>query len=140
MASCCTQSPSKKYICPQNKNSYLHVPQSTVLQHIKTPWKTPLKAQYYYFCDDPECDVVYFGSDDSVINKSELRSVVGIKEQSNKNALICYCFDISYSQIKENNELKQFVIQQTKDKLCSCEVQNPSGRCCLKDFPKNCNG
>jgi len=137
MASCCTQSPSNRHTCPENNNRYLQVPRLTVLQHIKKPWNASLNAKSYYFCDDEDCDVVYFGDDDSTIKRSQLRSIVGVKEQDRYDALICYCFDITYSQAEKNNELKQFVIQQTKDKLCSCESQNPSGRCCLKDFPKN---
>ena len=31
------------------------------------------------FCDDPNCDVVYFGEDNSVIAKEQIRTVVGIK-------------------------------------------------------------
>jgi hypothetical protein len=28
------------------------------------------------------------------------------------------------------------VIEQTRLHNCACDVRNPSGRCCLKDFPK----
>jgi hypothetical protein len=31
------------------------------------------------------------------------------------------------------------VMAQTKAGLCSCDTSNPSGRCCLKDFPKPTN-
>ena len=145
MSSCCstssvflaTDSP-KRHQCPINGKSYLQVPQSTILQHIKKPWHSEysnLVEQAYYFCSDPECDVVYFGENNVVVDKSELRTLVGVKEPENQNALCCYCFDISYAEARKDSNLKQYVIEKTKNKHCSCESQNPSGRCCLKDFP-----
>ena len=35
-----------------------------------------------------------------------------------------------------NKEIKDFVIKSTKEKTCACTTRNPSGKCCLKDFPK----
>ncbi|HIJ21725.1 MAG: hypothetical protein HON68_01210 [Gammaproteobacteria bacterium] len=92
-------------------------------------------AQHHYFCDDSNCDVAYFGNDDSVIYKSQVRTNIGVKEQSNKK-LLCYCFGVSDEDYQLNPSTKDFVIEQTKMGMCSCETSNPSGRCCLKDFPK----
>jgi hypothetical protein len=125
----------RKFTCPINKQQYIEVAKKTILQHIKSPWNNKLKDQQYYFCDDPHCNVVYFGLTGSVINKNELRTVVGKKEESDET-LICYCFGVSKKLAKENAEIKTYVTQQTKEKNCACDVRNPSGRCCLKDFPK----
>ncbi len=144
--SCCSSSKdtsseslsSKRRLCPANGKEYLQVPFSTILQHIKKPWNqenTLQSEQAYYFCSDPDCDVVYFGEDDTLINKSDLRTLVTIKEPSNADALACYCFDITLKEVKNDPKLKQYVIDKTKNNLCACESQNPSGRCCLKDFP-----
>jgi len=111
---------------------------STILQHIKKPWalhQTHLIEQLYYFCTDPSCEVVYFGENEMFINKSELRMLVGIKEPDNDEALSCYCFDVSHKETRNNSKIKQYIIEKTKNNLCSCESQNPSGKCCLKDFP-----
>ncbi len=144
--SCCSSDNVKKventspkhHICPQNGKKYLQVPYSTLLQHIKKPWNQKLKElseKSYYFCSDPDCEVVYFDESDSTITKSELRTLVGIKELQNDNAMACYCFDITLAEAKNNPKLKQYVIDQTKNNLCSCKSRNPSGRCCLKDLP-----
>jgi hypothetical protein len=125
----------RKFTCPVNEQQYTEVAKKTILQHIKSPWNMQLKEQQYYFCDDPNCDVVYFGLTGSVINKNELRTVVGKKEKSDE-MLVCYCFGVSKKIAKEHVEVKAYVTQQTKDKNCACDVRNPSGRCCLKDFPK----
>lgn len=142
MSSCCSSSPTtespKHHTCSENDKEYLQVPFSTVLQHLKKPWDpehVELTEQGYYFCTDPDCDVVYFAEDNSIIKKAALRTLVGIKEPENDNAMSCYCFDITHREVKNNPQLKQYVIEKTKNKLCACESYNPSGRCCLKDFP-----
>ena len=139
MSECCTpekskNSPAKRYSCPLNNKEYLQVSIKTILHHLKEPWRFELIDQAYYFCDDPLCDVVYFGQDDSVIDRGQLRTPVGIKEPS-EDALICYCFGVTKRQASSNDKIKSFVIEQTKAGSCSCETHNPSGRCCLKDFP-----
>ena len=144
--SCCSSSskpvsnkPSKRHNCPKSATECLQVPYSTVLQHVKKPWDNGsdlLDENVYYFCTDPDCEVVYFTEDNLVINKTELRTLIGIKELTNDDALACYCFDITLAEARNNNKLKQFVVTKTKNNFCSCESHNPSGRCCLKDFPK----
>jgi len=122
-----------KFKCPVNGKQYAGVSNKTILLHINEPWNWDGKTQGYYFCEDPECEVVYFGEDESIITKSALRTVIGIKEKS-EEALICYCFGVSKRAVVDS-QIKKFVIKNTKDHACACEIRNPSGRCCLKDFP-----
>ncbi len=144
MSNCCSKSNQnqqklKRHRCPENDKEYGEVPYKTLLHHVKEPWNLALKEQAYYFCSAPDCNVVYFGSDNSTIHKDQLRAKVGIKETSD-DALICYCFDVSRATARmdalSENKAKTFVIEQTKKSLCSCATHNPSGKCCLKDFPK----
>ena len=140
MSDCCSSKKEmeqhpKRHVCSENGKQYLEVPYGTVLHHIKQPWKLAPKKQAYYFCEDSNCEVVYFGIDNSTICKDQLRTKVGIKETSD-DALICYCFGVSKSEARTNKQAKTFVIEQTKNSLCSCTIHNPSARCCLKDFPK----
>jgi len=141
MPDCCSSEKEVKptdnrYVCPVNGRRYLEVPYRTILHHLKNPWELELKQQRYYFCDDPDCDVVYFAEDDTCINKSMLRTKVSCKEFE-ANTLICYCFGVTRDEAIKNENTKKFVIKETKNASCSCEVNNPSGRCCLKDFPKH---
>ncbi len=131
---CSTGLPSRSHTCPVNGRKYKSVALKTILHHIASPWKWVEKQQGYYFCDDPNCDVVYFGEDDSIIKKSELRTIVGIKDEK-PDALACYCFGVSYSEAQLNPGIKEFIIQKTKDGICSCDTSNPAGRCCLRYFP-----
>lgn len=135
-ASACTSgSHPRKKKCPANGKEYASVSMMTVKHHIKEPWSWEKRDQGYYFCDDPECDVVYFGEDDEVIEQPGLRTSVGIKE-NRQNSILCYCFGVTLAEATNNPEIRNFVLEETKGKTCACETRNPSGRCCLKHFPK----
>ena len=141
MSDCCSSScsaaaPPKKHKCPVNGIEYAEVSARTIIHHIKNPWQWTEKKQGYYFCEDPNCDVVYFGEDGSVISRSEVRTAIGIKDKSS-DSLVCYCFGVSKAEAISNPSIKDYVIQSTRIGLCSCETSNPSGRCCLKDFPRD---
>jgi hypothetical protein len=127
-----TEAPGR-YRCPVNGREYPRVKTRTLLHHVKQPWELPLSAQGYYFCDDPDCDVVYFGQDDSVVNKEKVRTRVWQKA-ADPGSDVCYCFGVSREQAKKNKAITQFIAEQTKKGNCACTTRNPSGRCCLKDF------
>ena len=140
MIDCCstagnTNTFPKKHICPVNGKAYGLISPVTIKHHIKAPWLWAEKRQGYYFCSDPDCEVVYFGQDDSVIEKSSVRTEIGAKEKS-MDGLICYCYGISRSEAQNNPLSRQFVIEETKHQRCACETRNPSGKCCLEGFPK----
>jgi hypothetical protein len=141
MSDCCSTSDNKsahpkKYRCPCNRLEGAEVTTKTIFHHIKQPWLWQHKDIRYFFCEDPNCDVVYFGEDHSTITKSQLRTQVGIKELSNDTPA-CYCFDVSKTDALNDPEIRKYVISQTKQAQCACDVRNPSGRCCLKDFPRS---
>lgn len=140
MSDCCSTccSPKafpKRHICPANGKEYGQVSSTTIKHHINAPWSWVEKDQGYYFCSDPDCSVVYFGQDNSVIEKAQVRTEVGVKEKS-ENALVCYCYGVAKSEAQNNPLTRQFVIEETKQQRCACETKNPSGKCCLPDFPK----
>lgn len=139
MSDCCLSPPGvaapRKHTCPVNGIECAEVPVRTILHHLKRPWAWKEERQRYFFCDAADCDVVYFGEDGSTIPKAEVRSTVGIKETSLDSPL-CYCFGISQLDAAADPALREFVMQKTQLGLCSCATSNPSGRCCLKDFPR----
>lgn len=140
MAACCSTTENKpanpkKRCCPENGISGTEVSAKTISHHIKEAWAWKNEGVRYFFCADPDCEVVYFGDDNSTITKSQLRTQVGIKEASDDTPA-CYCFGISKADAKNDPSIREYVMSQTKHAQCSCEVSNPSGRCCLKDFPR----
>lgn len=140
MADCCAASADKtehprKRVCPSCGTQCGEVSCRTIVHHIAHAWQWESSGQCYYFCDVPDCELVYFGDDDSVVLKSQLRTQVGIKEAS-ADTLLCYCFGVSKADARNDPGIRDFVAAQTKLGLCSCATSNPSGRCCLKDFPR----
>lgn len=140
MTLCCTSSNNthSKAACPVNGQLYPQIRRRTVLHQIRQPWQQALTAEHYYFCDDPNCDVVYFSNDQQIIVQSELRQPVGQKSTA-ADKPVCYCFDILLADLQTARDqiaLKAFITEQTKNSACDCEIRNPSGKCCLKDFPK----
>ena len=140
MADCCTASECKtthpkKLRCPVNGVEYAEVSARTITHHIKNSWQWQDKGLRYFFCDDPRCEVVYFGEDGSTITASQLRTPVGVKDGSG-DALLCYCFGVTRADAQNDPEIRDFVAAQTKQGLCACDTRHPSGRCCLKDFPR----
>jgi len=145
MSDCCSSENRKainrekikitKLECPTCGKKSLTVSQKTILHHMDQSWQKQLSDQAYFYCRDAKCGVVYFTEDQQIIEKSSVRTRIGIKEDSDK-ALICYCFGVNKSEATTNKNAKAFVVKMTKESMCSCDTANPSGRCCLRDFPK----
>ena len=140
MADCCSTTENKavhpgKRCCPVCGMEGAVVQIRTISHHLRQAWKWEHKDIHYYFCNGQGCDVVYFGDDDSVIRKSQLRTRVGIKETAS-DAPACYCFGISREDALNDPGTRVYVMEQTRNAQCSCDVSNPSGHCCLKDFPR----
>jgi hypothetical protein len=131
---CTNKPPPRTHVCPVNGQKYKAVGLKTVLHHINSPWEWTEKQQGYYFCDDPACGVVYFAEDDTVITKSGVRTVVCVKVRQ-PDALSCYCFGVSTLEARLHPDIRDFIVRKTKEGMCSCDTSNPSGRCCLRDFP-----
>lgn len=131
----CHASHPKKAACPGHGGWCAEVSVRAIAHHLAAAWSWRPTAKSYYFCDDPGCAIVYFGDDGSTLEKSRLRTPVGVKENADA-ALICHCFGISRADYRQDPATREFVVAQTRAGLCSCETSNPSGRCCLKDFPK----
>ncbi len=82
--------------------------------------------------------MVYFDRAGGVIEKSQVRVRVGIKETEDPIP-VCYCFGFTQEDIFE--EIHAIGITRIPDKIraevkagnCACEINNPSGSCCLGD-------
>lgn len=140
MSECCSSSGCdhrhlEKHRCPVSGHEYSEVSVRAIRHHIKEAWAWQPTGHRYFFCDDPACEVAYFGDDGSTILKSQLRIQIGLKETSDVG-LLCYCFGVTKRDFQSNPATRDFVVAQTKAGQCSCDTSNPSGRCCLKDFPK----
>jgi len=134
-SSCETKSRPSKLDCPACGEKCLSVTTKAMLHHIKQPWTYEFSGEQYFFCSNPSCDSVYFSSTNKVIYKPAIRTSHSDSAQTD-DPLICFCFGVNKSDASVNKDIKAFVVKQTKASMCSCETANPSGRCCLKNFPK----
>lgn len=140
MGDCCSAADGpaghpKKAPCPGHGGECAAVAVRTIVHHLASAWTWRPTANHYFFCDDPDCAIAYFGDDGSTIEKSRLRTRLGVKDKS-ADSLLCYCFGVSRGDVQSDPACRDFVVAQTRAGLCSCATSNPSGRCCLKDFPK----
>ncbi|WP_169903115.1 putative iron-sulfur cluster-binding metallochaperone [Paraferrimonas sedimenticola] len=136
MSNCCSNEPSTKAKCPGCRTSSKEVQSSTVKHHLKAPWKIKSWSTRLYFCKSKDCDVVYFSESGDSFRQSDVRTAVGQKDSSDL-ATVCYCYGVTRQEAISDDSAKSFVLSETKAKNCACEYKNPSGRCCLPDFPKN---
>ena len=108
---------------------------TTVLHQVQRPWEQPLQSGPYYFCSSADCDLVYFNLQKTRIGRDQVRQPVGQKQTGNAR-LLCYCFGATLDDWLQNPGVREFLSAQTQAGACACETRNPSGRCCLGDFPK----
>ena len=133
---CCAHRSQVNHTCLECGSSCQSVSLRTMLHQVQFPDNQTIGEGDYAFCANRDCHIAYF-SDEYRIPKASLRAY-----QSHQPAMLCYCFDISESNYRKAlrdgsaKAMKSFVVQQTREKLCACEVRNPSGRCCLAEFKK----
>jgi len=108
----------------------------TMLHHVISPENQNLSRENFFFCGQNACKVVYFSKQTNLF-KHQLRVFEEYEED-----MLCYCFGVSKKQfqqaLKEEKAegIKDFILKNTKESLCACEVRNPSGRCCWGGFLK----
>lgn len=132
MSDCCSSSSWKRANCPVCDTECRDVSPATMLQHLEAPWSLNLDKEPYFFCNNRKCNVVYFERNGGRFSIEELRRETREALADNR---ICFCYGIDEERAINVPEARAFVIDQTRKKACACESRNPSGRCCLKDFP-----
>lgn len=128
--------------CPVNGTRSTQVDMLTVRSLVRQiPLNTP--NTQYYFCDSPDCEVVYFPLDPEApsFRRGDLMVRVGAKEIENPIP-ICYCFGFTRQDIWDeirrtgNSTVRKKIAAEVEAGRCACEVRNPSGKCCLGDITR----
>ena len=143
MSSCCeipnqTNAPVNAD-CPVCKKSSRKVQRKTLEHLLKTEKVNLIKNVQYYFCDKPNCEVVYFSNQTApYFTINDLKVKVFAKDKSD-DVNVCYCFDWTRARIKEEiietskSTASLQIAKEIKDGNCDCEIKNPKGECCLGD-------
>lgn len=125
--------PERCDFCKQLGKSVAH---ETVEALIKPEFRDAVNGRAYAFCETPTCPVVYYTADGSQVLKTQLRVRVGLKETEDPIP-VCYCFNVTERMIREEvaqtgrSTASARIRAEIKAGNCRCEVENPSGRCCL---------
>jgi hypothetical protein len=138
MSPCCEASHNGETpVCPASGQATIPVSRKTVESLIKPELKTCLTPQSYFFCNAPDCDIIYVSEQtDHVITKEMIKTRVGIKETDDPVPL-CYCFDYDRKAVRDDirragqTDIQQNITERIKAGECRCEEMNPDGRCCL---------
>lgn len=143
MGGCCAvEHAGTPPVCPINGQPARPVGRKTLESLLKPETKATLTMQPYYFCEAPDCDVVYVSAlADHLITKDKLTVRVGLKETEDPVPL-CYCFGYDRKAIREDikakgiTDIPQIITARVKAGECRCEETNPSGGCCLGSIHK----
>src|SRR5437660_6754632 len=128
--------------CPVNGARSKRVDMLTVKSLVRIlPLAMPVTQ--YYFCNAPDCEVVYFGlaAEAPRFRRQDVIARVGAKETADPIP-ICYCFGFTRQDIWEEirSTGKSTVAKRIRAEVeagrCACEVKNPSGKCCLGDVTR----
>jgi hypothetical protein len=145
MSDCCnTPQPSvaaltKNALCIECGEPGRSVPRLTVLHHVKSEKLCRVCDEEYKFCATPACSVVYFAASGELFTVSDVRELVTIKASGGVRPL-CYCFGFMEGDIREEIErtgqssVPAQIGRLIKEKMCACEIRNPSGACCLGEI------
>ena len=112
------------------------VDQITLDALLKPELLAEVNGRNYAFCETMNCPVVYFAGDGTLFTKDQVRIRIGIKETENPLS-VCYCFGVTERMIREEiqgtgrSTAATRIRAEVKAGNCRCEVENPSGRCCL---------
>ena len=141
--SCClvtekTNAPARAE-CPVSKTVSRKVQRKTI-EHLLTEEKAGLiQHVQYYYCAEPECNVVYFSNENvPYFSIDDLRVKVFAKDKRD-DVNVCYCYDWTRGRIKEEiaqigkSTAPQQIAKEVKAGNCQCDIKNPKGECCLGD-------
>lgn len=138
MPGCCESAPDgSPPTCPVSGRRTRSVGRKTVESLVKPEAKEALTPEPYFFCDAPDCDVVYVSAlGDHLVTKDMLTVRVGIKETEDPIPL-CYCFGYDREAVRDDirrtgdTDIQTIITAHVKAEECRCEETNPSGGCCL---------
>lgn len=146
MDDCCRISPgdtlSDRSICTACGQKGKPVSALTIRSLTRRHWPHYAEITDGYFCTNPnDSTVYYFPTLDLTVDKEHVVDRVGIKE-TEEPIYVCYCFRHTKQGIESDfmehsrSMIEENVREKVSGKLCSCEVTNPSGQCCLGDIRK----
>lgn len=140
-SSCCTTSidSPQKAACPNCGEQARKAQHKTLENLLKRESRARLSNDAHYYCDNPECPVVYFSiGTGAQFMTGDLAVRVNAKDPGD-DVPVCYCFDWTRGRIKQQiaatgqSSAAQEITREIRAGNCRCEINNPKGDCCLGD-------
>lgn len=92
----------------------------------------------YRFCSTKDCPVVYYSEDGKqLFSTADVRERVYQKEPASNDVLICYCFQHTLGEIRQQiaqsgeSTILEDINEGLRTEQCACNWRNPQGNCCL---------
>ena len=141
MSDCCRtlgepKRQGQRWLCHQCGREGQPVDRTTIDVLLKPESLSQMSVSQYVFCETTSCPVVYYAADGTEFEKNQVRVRVGLKETEDP-VPVCYCFGVTERMIHEEiqrtgrSSSAARIRAEVKEGNCRCEVENPSGRCCL---------
>lgn len=128
---------SDEFTCPKCATKGVKTKLITIENCLLNEFKNQINNKdIYKFCNNPNCDVVYFSYEDTVFFKDNLKEKITLKD-GGLDVKTCYCFNITkgdiVDEIKSTGDCNvvEIIKAKMKDPGCFCETSNPQGACCL---------
>jgi Zinc binding domain len=115
------------------------IARQTVAHHVKSEKLSAVGDAEYKFCPSENCPTVYYSTAGREFTVEDVRELITVKATGDARP-VCYCFGFTEGFIRQEIEqtgksrVPAQVAQFIKDKLCVCEIRNPSGACCLGEI------
>ncbi len=123
--------------CPGCGSVAQHVEVQTVKALLSPRALATFRSGSYWLCTSRTCDVVYFMDHTApVFRLVDLKVTVGYKEAHDPITL-CYCFGYTTNLVRDEYEqtgvstVVEAITAHIQAKRCACDVNNPTGKCCL---------
>jgi hypothetical protein len=122
--------------CPRNGKPGKAVPRQT-LQSLTFVDLYDLDASHYWFCEAPDCPIVYFDAQGITIAVDQLRVPVWQKQTNDPTVPVCYCRKLTPAMIQDEvahtgqSTAVAHVSAIIQAGRCACDLVNPHGTCCL---------
>lgn len=132
-------------LCPVAGKPGRRVTDVTLRSLVRNERRSEIERGEWFYCDLPDCDVVYFAADGRTLHKDAIKVRVGAKEKSPPRT-VCYCFGHTVESIHDEIErtgqstVAASITAKVKAGECRCERLNPKGSCCLGDVSKAVKG
>lgn len=132
-----------KDMCPACGSKGHMVMKVTVSNHVDSRYWKLLGSEWFWFCPNPDCSVVYYNNTLSIyFLKGEVKTRVFHKEKA-MDRPVCYCLSVTEDTIRSEIFVKKCCdslddIQRFTKAGAGrwCPITNPSGKCCREYLEK----